>query len=253
MQMHYHGGHVWMTPVTFALDKSFTNLKSNSHSDCQPAGSVNKIKRNVKTPTWMEEISNSQIREAQLKDPYIGYVMLHKETSQPRPAWSEVSHLSPKIKTYLDYWDQLCIIDGVLFRKVHDPPKGNLFQLLAPKVYQSRIMESLHADVTSGHLGVNRTFSRLKDRFFWPDMRNDVSTFVRQCFQCQLRKGAQKKSQFPMQQYLVSAPLERITIDIMGPLPESRSGNRYILVVGDYFSKWIDAWAMPDMETSHYC
>ena len=53
-----------------------------------------------------------------------------------------------------------------------------------------------------------------------------------------------------MQQYLVSAPLERIAIDIMGPLPESRSGNRYILVVGDYFSKWIDAWAMLDMETS---
>ena len=53
-----------------------------------------------------------------------------------------------------------------------------------------------------------------------------------------------------MQQYLVSAPLERIAVDIMGPLPESRSGNLYILVVDDYFSKWIDAWAMPDMETS---
>jgi hypothetical protein len=39
----------------------------------------------------------------------------------------------------------------------------------------------------------------------------------------------------------VGMPMERITIDIQGPYPKSKRGFKYILVVGDYFTKWIDA------------
>ena len=37
-------------------------------------------------------------------------------------------------------------------------------------------------------------------------------------------------------------------MEIMGPLPETPRGNRYILVVGDYFTKWKEAYPLPDME-----
>ena len=37
-------------------------------------------------------------------------------------------------------------------------------------------------------------------------------------------------------------------MDIMGPLPETPRGNRYILVVGDYFTKWKEAYPLPDIE-----
>ncbi|KAL5503537.1 hypothetical protein EMCRGX_G010502 [Ephydatia muelleri] len=43
-------------------------------------------------------------------------------------------------------------------------------------------------------------------------------------------------------------PLERIAMDILGPLPETPRGNRCILVVGDYFTKWTEAYPLPDME-----
>ena len=81
-------------------------------------------------------------------------------------------------------------------------------------------------------------------------MREDVASWCRKCVPCQLRKRPQKSLRSPMQQYIVGAPLERIAIDILGPLPETHDGNRYVLVVGDYFSKWIDAFAMPNMETT---
>ena len=37
-------------------------------------------------------------------------------------------------------------------------------------------------------------------------------------------------------------------MEIMGPLPETPRGNRCILVVGDYFTKWKEAYPLPDME-----
>jgi hypothetical protein len=44
-----------------------------------------------------------------------------------------------------------------------------------------------------------------------------------------------------MKQYIVDAPWERRAIDILGPLPRSEDGNRYLMVVEDYFTKWTEA------------
>lgn len=44
-------------------------------------------------------------------------------------------------------------------------------------------------------------------------------------------------------------PMERIALDIVGELPRTENGNRYILVICDYFTKWVEAFAMPNMET----
>ena len=37
-------------------------------------------------------------------------------------------------------------------------------------------------------------------------------------------------------------------MDILGPLPETPRGNRYILVIGDYFTKWKEAIPLKDTE-----
>lgn len=43
-------------------------------------------------------------------------------------------------------------------------------------------------------------------------------------------------------------PLERVATDIMGPLPETDNGNKYILVISDYFTKWTDAYPLRNIE-----
>ncbi len=42
----------------------------------------------------------------------------------------------------------------------------------------------------------------------------------------------------------VGAPMERIAVDLMGPMNEMERFNRYILVVQDYFTKWVEAYPL---------
>lgn len=43
-------------------------------------------------------------------------------------------------------------------------------------------------------------------------------------------------------------PMERVATDILGELPKTDRGNRCILVVSDYFTKWTESFAMPNIE-----
>ena len=45
-------------------------------------------------------------------------------------------------------------------------------------------------------------------------------------------------------------PMEVVTVDIMGPLPESKNRNAYILVAGDYFTTWMEAYAITNEEAT---
>ncbi|GFX20850.1 retrovirus-related Pol polyprotein from transposon 412 [Trichonephila clavipes] len=68
------------------------------------------------------------------------------------------------------------------------------------------------------------------------------------CDPCDARKGSRKRTR--LQLYNVGAPFERIAFDILGPLPRSSDDNNSILVVLDYFSKWPEAYPIPDQEAS---
>ena len=49
-----------------------------------------------------------------------------------------------------------------------------------------------------------------------------------------------------MQNYHAGIPMERMHLDILGPIPTSESGNKYVLVMADQFTKWIELKALPN-------
>ena len=198
-----------------------------------------------------ECISAIDLRESQLRDKTIGQVIQWKESGDRRPEWSKVSPGDKAVKRYWTQWDRLEMRDGVLYRR-WESEKGDriTWQLVLPKELRREITQRLHSDPTSGHLGKNKTLDRIQRRFYWYEWRQEVSRVCKTCDVCAARKPPQKKYRSRMKQYNVGVPMERIAIDVMGPLPCTEDGNKYILVVGDYFTKWTEAYAIPNQEAT---
>ncbi|XP_068739463.1 uncharacterized protein [Montipora capricornis] len=77
-----------------------------------------------------------------------------------------------------------------------------------------------------------------------------VHGLVASCHVCGSKKTWGRKRRAPLQQYVVGAPMERIAVDILGPLPETPRKNKFVLVVSDFFTKWTESYPMPNQEAS---
>ena len=183
--------------------------------------------------------------EAQRQDSEINVILQFMKKSSRKPSWDEVSSYSPAVKVYWGQWEALKLIEGKLYRCLDTiPPETERKQLIVPKILRGTVLEQLHNSHTGGHFGMAKTLGKVRERYFWPYCRKDVEEWCRKCEKCASRKGPRKKQRGPMKQFNVGAPLERIAIDVLGPLPTSGKGNKYILIVGDYFTKWAEAYPL---------
>ncbi|GFS91965.1 hypothetical protein TNCV_1931361 [Trichonephila clavipes] len=87
-------------------------------------------------------------------------------------------------------------------------------------------------------------FQKVRERFYWNNVRRDVEKCCRICDRCAARKGSRKRTRGRLQLYNEGAPFERIAFDILGTPPRSPDGNNNILVVMDYFTKWPEAYTL---------
>ncbi|GBL98848.1 hypothetical protein AVEN_165691-1 [Araneus ventricosus] len=95
-----------------------------------------------------------------------------------------------------------------------------------------------------------KTLSKTRERFYWDRLRADVEKWCGECHACGARKGHKTRTEGRLQRYNVGAPFERMTLDILGPFPVTTKGNRYVLVLMNYFTKLPEAIPIPDQESS---
>ncbi|GFW27970.1 retrovirus-related Pol polyprotein from transposon 412 [Trichonephila clavipes] len=95
-----------------------------------------------------------------------------------------------------------------------------------------------------------KTLQKVRERFYWNNVRSDVEKCCSTCDPRAARKGPRKRTRGRLQLYNVGASFERIAFDILGPLQRSSDGNNNILVVMDYFTKWPGTYPIPNQEAS---
>lgn len=188
-----------------------------------------------------------ELRQAQAADTDIAPIRAWLEASSERPPWVTVSPCSPATKTYWSQWRRLYFRDGVLVRRFYCLDDTQFYpQIVLPRKMQPDVMRQMHEGPVGGHFGIERTVARLQTRYYWYHMREDVALWCRTCTNCACRARPHKTPQAPMGTVRVGAPMERIALDIMGPLNETERKNSYILVIQEYFTKWTEAFAIPD-------
>jgi hypothetical protein len=107
---------------------------------------------------------------------------------------------------------------------------------VVPSNERKRIIMSTHKG--NGHIGITKTIALLKERFYWPNMEMDTRHILNVCKPCQERKAMGARKMPSPQISLTGHPFEKIALDITGPLRVSRGGERYILGIIDYFTKF---------------
>ena len=129
---------------------------------------------------------------------------------------------------------QLRIVDGVLTKSGRP---------VIPPSLRKYIVTEYHG---VSHFAVDKLYSLLKMRFFWPNMYDYISVFVRGCETCGKTKADPNPPKAPLlPMFIPEAPMQFVSMDI-AHLPIDEDGFRYVFLMGDVFSKYIEAVPLRD-------
>ena len=123
-------------------------------------------------------------------------------------------------------------------------PYGNKYVPCVPREFVQDIMFLCHDVNEAGHLGRNRMMDKIKDRFYWPGMVRDISNYVLSCPKCQATRENNAKPTSEMVPIPPTDIFYQIGMDIIGPIHESKRGNKYILTFVDFATRYADAVAL---------
>uniref|UniRef100_A0A3B3DF81 Gypsy retrotransposon integrase-like protein 1 n=1 Tax=Oryzias melastigma TaxID=30732 RepID=A0A3B3DF81_ORYME len=149
---------------------------------------------------------------------------LPKSDSQRR----KIRRMAPKYTTK----------DGRLF---YTGPSYQYMRSVIMSAEEKRIaLMECHDNPGGNHNGVRGTRDRVVAGYYWPTITQDVEEWVKSCHRCQLNDPIKTVARV-LHPIKVKEPWEVLGMDLIGPLPETREGNKYILTMTDLFTKWVIA------------
>ena len=140
-----------------------------------------------------------------------------------------------------------------IIENIHENPKfrikeNQLYRVKGEKLLKvinkyevGGLLYMMHDHELSAHFGIRATQDKVREKYWWSKMKEDIENYVRSCDRCQRRNKPQGRNE--LKSIEVRTPFYQIGIDFVGPLPMTKRKNRYIIVAMDYFTKWPEARA----------
>ncbi|KII62948.1 Transposon Ty3-I Gag-Pol polyprotein [Thelohanellus kitauei] len=126
---------------------------------------------------------------------------------------------------------------------IHDSKHG--LRPIIPRSLRHELFTQAHENCLS-HAGFETTFRHMSKKYVWPNMKDDIGKWCEECVKCTLSKAKNFTPRSNLQSISTDEPFDIWTVDFTGPLPTTSTGNKYLIVFVDHFSKWIEALAVPD-------
>ncbi|KAH0818158.1 hypothetical protein GEV33_004633 [Tenebrio molitor] len=154
-----------------------------------------------------------EIRTQQLKDPDLKKIIdaLTNATPEVAQPWLNRGYL---------------LNSGVLYRYSQDNDE-EAAQLLVPDHERTRVLKQYHDSPTAGHYGIERTYHRIQQRYYWPAMRRYIADYLKTCHEYTRSPTTDGDHRHR-------------------PLPPASTGERWILIIEDYATRWIELFALVD-------
>ena len=185
--------------------------------------------------------SLADLREAQSRDIDLCFIIDWLNSSAV-PGEAALFSASPAAKSFWLNKESFVLIDGVLYQ---DEPISGDKKLVVPKSLQDLAVQWCHDLPSAGHQGRQRTKQRVKEKYTWYGLSKFVEQYVAGCEICNKCKKSDRRGKCPMIEYQAGAPMERVHLDFLGPLPKTKYGNEFVLMMVDQFTKWVECIPLP--------
>lgn len=200
------------------------------------------------SPNWLSSYSQEDIQQFQEQDSNLVKLKDWLMNGKSCPSKADLLAENREFRVYCSQWKFLVVQKGVLYRRwTPKCLKQEKLQVILPFKLRKEIFADLHSCRMGGHQGSYRTLLKIRSRFYWPEYKDDVERWVRECRVCQLvRPGPRYRTE--LHQVPVKNKLDRVALDILGPLKTTRNNNEYLLVVSDYYTRWVMGFPLPDQK-----
>ena len=179
-------------------------------------------------------------RTGKVADVTLDSLLLKHLEGEPFPEWVDSKSAKRVRKRAKNYF----LSSNQLYRKA-----TGLFKErpVCPKHDREQVIKQTHE---LGHFGVHRTAAMVAQEHYWGGIVQDCADYIKNCPQCRLDEA--RFSQPPQTQSMPvnDQSFHRVGIDLLGPLPVTDRGNKYVVVAIDYLTKWPEVRAIPDKKAS---